>query len=45
MNRLRAYGMGATAPTTTAPPATNWLLWGSVAVLVGVGGYLYWKRK
>jgi hypothetical protein len=30
--------------STTTPSTTNWVMWGSVAVLVGVGGYLYFKR-
>jgi LPXTG-motif cell wall-anchored protein len=41
----RGVGAATTTSTTTTPAPTNWVLWGSVAVLAATGVYLYRKRR
>jgi hypothetical protein len=43
MAARRGMGAAATAPAV-APASTNWVLWGSVAVLAATAVYLYRKR-
>jgi hypothetical protein len=44
MASRRGMGATTTTPAPTAPATTNWVLWGSVAVLAATAVYLYRKR-